>query len=388
MMTRKDTRLLERSHQRAMALCDEALLARSRNDNSQALVLFEKALASERAAAEMAAAINDFEPTRSVLLRSAASLALECGQNRVAEQLIGRALSGEPPDEIADELRDLLEQANFLRHLELRGVSLSPTEFQMTIGGRATGAGMAPSDEFFERVQASEKLIVRTFERNAGLPFRKSGRAPQERTRNCELYLSVPRIGSFSVTLRLGLPERQLFLPGIDKQLIDEPEKVIDDLFECLNTFGDYDEDRLVELIPNESYRQNFIGLASKLMPDGDQIKVVGLTAVRQGEEKRVVLLKHQREIRANKAPSDKSAEATGSVTGRLLFANGTASRSSIKVVDSAESRHTLIVPEWMMEDIVRPLWGAWVMATYVKRGSHLHLTHIGKKATQGNVPD
>ena len=50
---------------------------------------------------------------RSVLHRSAASLALECGALREAERLIAAALSGDPPDEIAEELRDLLEQVYF-----------------------------------------------------------------------------------------------------------------------------------------------------------------------------------------------------------------------------------------------------------------------------------
>jgi hypothetical protein len=43
----------------------------------------------------------------------AASLALECGALREAERLIAVALSGNPPEEIAEELRDLLEQVYF-----------------------------------------------------------------------------------------------------------------------------------------------------------------------------------------------------------------------------------------------------------------------------------
>jgi hypothetical protein len=41
-------------------------------------------------------------------LIGASSLAVECCQLREAERLIGRALSGNPPPDIADELRDLL----------------------------------------------------------------------------------------------------------------------------------------------------------------------------------------------------------------------------------------------------------------------------------------
>jgi hypothetical protein len=47
------------------------------------------------------------------LHRSAAALALECGVLREAERLIAAALSGDPPNEIAEELRDLLEQVYF-----------------------------------------------------------------------------------------------------------------------------------------------------------------------------------------------------------------------------------------------------------------------------------
>jgi hypothetical protein len=48
------------------------------------------------------------ELTRSILHRSAATLALECNELREAERLISRALSGFPPIDIAEELRNLL----------------------------------------------------------------------------------------------------------------------------------------------------------------------------------------------------------------------------------------------------------------------------------------
>ena len=50
------------------------------------------------------------EPSRSVLLRSAASLAFECHELREAERLASQALGGEPPSEIAQELRELLRR--------------------------------------------------------------------------------------------------------------------------------------------------------------------------------------------------------------------------------------------------------------------------------------
>jgi hypothetical protein len=50
----------------------------------------------------------ELEPSQSVLHRSAVVLALECSELREAERLIGRALVGNPPIDIANELWDLL----------------------------------------------------------------------------------------------------------------------------------------------------------------------------------------------------------------------------------------------------------------------------------------
>ncbi len=55
------------------------------------------AFAQERAAADLVANLFDLEPTRSILHRSAAVLAVECSERREAERLIGRALAGNPP---------------------------------------------------------------------------------------------------------------------------------------------------------------------------------------------------------------------------------------------------------------------------------------------------
>jgi hypothetical protein len=99
---------LESLHREAMELVDQAVLARQQGDAEAVLTLSRAAFAKERAAADLVADQFDLEPTRSVLHRSAAVLALECHKLREAERLIGRALAGYPPDDIANELRDLL----------------------------------------------------------------------------------------------------------------------------------------------------------------------------------------------------------------------------------------------------------------------------------------
>jgi hypothetical protein len=371
-MNPREVRALQRAHEKAMSLCDEALLARRRKDDERAADLFAEAFESESEAAGIAALAQDFEPTRSVLHRSAAALAMECGLLRQAEQIIGRALAGNPPAEIAEELRDLLEKVNFGRHLELRGVAIAPDEFQISIYGNATSHGMAQADQFVGRVQTSEKLVFRTIERKLNRPFREAGRATKEVTGNFELYLSVPRAASFAVTLRVGRPEKQLFLPSVEPEIIYDPAKVIDDLFECLAAFEERSE-RLDELIPEAAYRRNFVALAQKLGPDGDRIKFVGLTAVRYGQQKTVQLVR----------PPSRSVEErlkdveTVTFSGELLFANAATETNTIRIVKNRKIKASIVVPEGIMADIVKPLWGEQVKVTATRKGRTLYLDHI-----------
>jgi hypothetical protein len=78
--------------------------------STASLHLLQAFLLEKRAALLMA---DDLacEPTRSILLKSAAALALECGLNQEAIDLILRATGGNPPLWIVDELRVLLKRA-------------------------------------------------------------------------------------------------------------------------------------------------------------------------------------------------------------------------------------------------------------------------------------
>ncbi len=368
-------RKVQNQHLEAMALCDRAVAARAERDGDGAAVYFRQAFELERQAAEAVAGEPGLEPTRSVLHRSAAAMALECGEGRAAEKLVAAALAGDPPDEIAEELRDILEQANLQRHLALRGLELAFDEMQLSIEGKATGHGMAQSDEFVDRVQTSEKLIFRTIERKLGKPFRETGRAIREITQNFELYLSVPRAASFAVTLKVGLPQKQMGLPTIEQELLRQPDKIIDNLLDCLQTYDKKDEAKLQDLIPDETYRRNFVALADQLAPDGERVRVVGLTVARQGEERRVTFVKRQREERAAPRVSDQAAVEA---KGVLLFANAKTKKNRITVVDQGVE-HTFVVPEGMMADIVKPLWEETVIASGVRQGRDVYLRHITK---------
>jgi hypothetical protein len=117
-------------HQQAMDLAEAAAVARLRSAIEQAEQLTRQAFEQEAQAANLIADVLDAEPTRSVLHRSAASLAIECGELRTAERLIATALSGNPPSEIAEELKDLFIQINLSQYLKRQGIDINISELQ------------------------------------------------------------------------------------------------------------------------------------------------------------------------------------------------------------------------------------------------------------------
>lgn len=117
-------------HQQAMDLAEAAAVARLRGALDEAAQFTRQAFEQETQAAALIASSLDAEPTRSVLHRSAASLAIECGETRTAERLIATALSGNPPAEIAQELKDLFIQINLNQYLQRQGIHIDINELR------------------------------------------------------------------------------------------------------------------------------------------------------------------------------------------------------------------------------------------------------------------
>lgn len=98
-------------HKRAMHLADEAFYAKKAGENTLAQQKYLEAFEYEKAAAMLLVQNYEMEPTRSVFFRSAACLLLnlpffENEHRREAEKMVAFGLSGNPPAEIAQELRE------------------------------------------------------------------------------------------------------------------------------------------------------------------------------------------------------------------------------------------------------------------------------------------
>lgn len=108
------------THRLAMALGDYAAMARRYGDMNVAKELLQRALYYESQAAELMADDPDVL-WRAVLYRSAASLALQCGEYEEAKRLIATGLAGNPPAQIAAELHEVLKLVKQAQKQEQKG---------------------------------------------------------------------------------------------------------------------------------------------------------------------------------------------------------------------------------------------------------------------------
>lgn len=185
-------------HRVAMDLArqgDEHRCARRHDDARRTYSL---ALDAERQAALRTSA----EPSRSILLRSAAWLALEAEAPREAERLAALGLAAEAvPAALAHQLREVMEEAR-----SRLAVELPPPGGVATVGvhleGPAIGFGLAEPEVVRPRADALLSLVYRTAERRACRSFRISGPAPADLRRALH-----PRqqFGAGSVVLRVAL---------------------------------------------------------------------------------------------------------------------------------------------------------------------------------------
>lgn len=367
-------------HNIAMEFADLGIRNRARGNTASALEYFERALDFELAAiAELDQADG---LAWSILHRSAGTLALDCRRFRQAEQITTYALAGEPHPDIAEELRDLLEQIYFRRHLDLKGVALRDDELQMSLSGQEVGNGLVHYTEIYDRVDNTSKLIYRTAERKLKRDFRERGQPDKDIRENYQALVSIPRRGSFSVTLKFA-SQMQPTLPGMF-----DTAAVMDEFMDLIGLVNRARLDEIQEFISDPVYLQNFFGLAKKIAPDGERVRQVGFTAIRGGVERSVELTTPATElitppILERLVPSGKPVE----IRGILRYADATrGSGNQIRIIDAKQKSHRVSVPLGMMNDIVRPMWDSMVTITGRLVGNIIELQDIWVDESSGDI--
>lgn len=352
------------AHREAMELADRAMMARITGDVEAARSLLRQAFEKERTAALELLRDDGPEPTRSVLFRSAASLALECGEPREGERLASCGLAGLPPEPIADELRELIDLSNFHRHLALKGIRLLDDEFQMTLAGPDFGPGLAKTSEYVRRIHSLEALSHRVGERLNKVPYRDRGKADAKVQQDLAMFISVPRAASFAVSFRIGTGTRPIF-PDLDVTT-----RVVEVLLEGLQKLEDGDHKGLFESIGDRAYYRNFVNLARSLAPDGRSVNLVGFTSNREGK-RREVSLRRPRSTHVFQDPGARGKDIEQiRIEGELRRADSMegGAENQIAIRDDKGKKVHFLVPAGMMKDIVRPLYESRVLVVGTRR--------------------
>lgn len=262
-------------HSKAMTLAHLALVARESGQHDRAAELATQAYEYETQAADLIPLEESSEPTRSILYSSAASLAYQGRRFDEALHLIAKGLSGYPPSQIKEELKSLWQQVSFEDHLREHGVALTSEDLEISLSGNVVGSGMVYYDEFLRRIQALHSILSRTIQRKMRRDYQRSGRL-------AGMYkyftpaLSVPRAGSFAITLRLGLPLES------QTTMFFSASEIIDEILTGVEYINKGDTDSLRQLIGEEAYYLNFVTQARRVAPDGDNIRMVSLSSTKK----------------------------------------------------------------------------------------------------------
>jgi len=344
-------------HQEAMRYAQEALVERHRGHTRLAQELAQRAYGLETEAIALVPHDSSSEPTLSILYRSAASLAYQFDDYRTAQQQIVKGLLGSPPPDIENELKDLLRTIDFEQHLRSRGVFLEDAELALTMEGKAVGVGVVLLSELTRRLEQTGTVIGRTTSRLMGGEYQRTGRPPKE-YRLWTPVVSAPSAGSFTMSIKLGTPDRH-----IQTHLWVEPSDVIDEIVKGVELVSEGNEEALREMIQHEGYYRNFVEWTKAMAPDGTNITLVGFAS-------------RSRAASLTRPPSDitevmlETAERAAEVQAKRLVVRGVLdyadSRRAVNVIGlktEDDRRYTIVVEEGM-DDVVRSNYGAEVVVS------------------------
>ncbi len=367
-------------HNRAMDIADNAFLLRRSGDIEGAMRLFLEAKFLEEKAAVLLPIDPNNEPSRSILFNSAASLAFNGKDYESTQRLAANGLSGYPPIEIEEELRDLIDEVTFTKHLLTNGIVLAENDVKMTLVGASVKKGVAKFDQIMIRSEKFVTLIKRTIDRIRNIPFSNSRKTNSVIDNQFPVFITGMPPSSFSIIFKVGFPEKQLsfFSDEIDST------KIIDEVLQCFELVEEERIDELKTRIPDQNYYDNFMGLTKQIAPDGNEVKTVGFTIIREGELKPVSIRKSRQEIKDNQSAIDSKQKIEENETfvllGILRYANALANSKfgKVKLIeDKTNITHSISVPSGIIKDVVQPYFEEHVSITVNKHGKTLYLEDI-----------
>lgn len=330
-----------------MELTDQSFVARRLNQRDEYLRYTELAFEKEAAAADLLVDELDAEPTRSVLHRSAATLAWRCEKYKEARKLAYRALAGNPPAEIEVELYELLDAVK----LSVDGRKLGRCELEVRLDGGAIGHGYAAADSIAPVIPSLQKLLK--------VMFRRRNRSQATNPNSAKVAPDKPiyiefRPGSLVISAKFGEPN-ELMLPGFE-----DFDEIINPLLQNLELLEQGQDDLLRENLSESTDFHDFVSAAKTLAPDGKSVSKVHWQASTVGELRTVKFTRLNSDLPkpeafSNQAPNDRYqvTDRDKHITGVLKVADGMVKTECVLITDD-KAKWDVEGPEDVLDEIVR----------------------------------
>jgi len=350
----------------AMELADEADLAKLFGESDRFRHLTEQAFEKEKAAADLMVDKVEIEPTRSVLHRSAATLAWRCGKFKEAKRLVYRALAGNPPAELEVELFDLLDAVK----LSEAAFKLGRCELEVTLNGEAIGHGFAAADAIAPVIPSLQKMLKVMLRRR-----NRSQATDPDSVKDVAgqpLYIEF-KPGSLVISARFGQPSDQM-LPGFE-----DFDEIISPLLQHLEMLEQGQDAALLDSLSEPHDFRDFVTAAKSLAPDSQNISKVHWQASTVGELKTVRFTRHRNDLPSPDAVTAeqvyRESETTVTARGILRIANAHG-KHECKLIDDSDDVWTVDTSAELITEIVQTHFNQRVEV----KGLQMQMTKLVKR--------
>lgn len=360
---------VKKLHRQAMNFAHEATIARNAGDINQAIQLISTAFEHESLAASRVPEGEQAEPTRSILYRSAASLAFQAEHYDQAMRLIALGLSGYPPPKIKFDLLNLLDQVKFKTYLNETAQELTDEGLLIVMRGSAVDVGRILYKEFKKRYDNTIALIDKTTQRLTDRPYK---RGKDGAAFTYQKVIEVPAMqSSFAISL-------QLLAPSTPSFLLPPPVEVINEVVYGVELAENGQESELRSHINNNQYYTHFVNIVRAMAPDGNNVDHIGFVTTQRNAS----LSKTKNEL-----PSISVAEIESVApqkprkqieqTGRLAFADDLMKGENAVGIDVGDGKSMKIKLTEGIDDLVTQYWNKIVTVTGVFDGDYIYATDI-----------
>ena len=257
-------------HDRAMAIVDQAREAERAGDKKRCVELLRAAYHLEQEAARSLEPAES-EPTRTVLFRSASSLAFQAEDYQEACKLAFDGLTGNGPEKYTAELLEIATDSKFRLQLIGQNLQVPNSEITLTLRGPRVSIGLAPAKQTTLILRRIERLLrgrVENFMRNKLEPGREW---PVGNAKRFDVFMRPVAADEFAVAFRLGVHQQ---LPLFSANSIGD------------RIIGDFMRDLQVAARegPAKANRDKFTAAVLKLEPDEREVTSIEIASVVSGQ--------------------------------------------------------------------------------------------------------